>query len=183
MFTGLLSAVAPNETESGGASPLLWLGIAVAVLVLIYVLGKTTKAKAAAAPKPGAKFRPSLTAEDVEQIRFNPPGLRERGYDTEQVSRLLDQTVLELRRLADENLRLHQQKADPLSQPVLMGSAVVTPEQVVDRKFETMKLRQGVSPGQVDDFLDRVVLGLREWNTENARLRSEISGNTLGNAS
>nr|WP_231710092.1 DivIVA domain-containing protein [Arthrobacter zhangbolii] len=183
MFTGRLSAVVQNETENGGASLLLWLGIAVVVLVLIYVLAKTVKAKAGAATKPGAKFRPSLTAEDVEGIRFRPPRLRERGYDVEQVSDLLDQTVLELRRLADENLRLQQQKADPLSQPVLVGSPVITPDQVVNRKFQTLKIRQGVSPAEVDDFLDRVVLGLRQWNAENAKLRSELSGNTLGNAS
>ena len=182
MFVGRLSAVAQNETESG-ASPLLWLGIAVVVLALIFLLAKTMKARATAAPKPGAKFRPSLTAEDVAGIRFKPPKLGERGYDPEQVSKLLDQTVLELRRLADENMRLQQQKADPLSQPVLVETPVITPDQVIDRKFQTVKSRQGISKDKVDDFLDRVVLGLRQWNTENAKIRSEISGNTAAGVS
>lgn len=180
MYMERLSALAQNETQTG-TSPLLWLGIAATVAALIFVLAKALKFKAAFAANADGKFRPSLTAEDVEGIRFPPPGLREPGYEPEQVGQLLEQAARELRRLADEHLRLQQQKADPLSQPVLVGTPVITPDQVVGHKFQTTK--KGCSADKVDDFLDRVVLGLREWNAANAQLRSEISGNTVGGVS
>lgn len=182
MFTERFSALAQNDTETG-ASPLLWLTVAVVVVALILVLTKTLKSRAASVTKPGPKFRPTLTAEDVEGIRFQPPKFGERGYDPDQVSHLLTQTVIELRRLAEENQRLQQQKADPLSPPVLMSSAVITPEQVVKHKFSTTRFPKGLSQNKVDDFLDLIVVGLRQWNAENARLRSELSGNTLGDIS
>lgn len=179
MFMEKVSELAQQDTEPGG-SFLLWLGVAAGVVALIFVLSKTMKSKGASGTKSGAEFRPSLTAEDVEAVRFQPPKLGERGYEPEQVGQLLDQAVRELRRLADENRRLQLKKSDPLSQPVLLDNPVLTPDQVVNQKFSTMRFPKGCSPSKVDDFLDRIVVGLRQWNAANEQLRSEISGNTLG---
>ena len=182
MFMERVSALAQKDPEPGG-SPLLWLGVAAVVVSLIFVLTKTLKCRGASDTKRGGEFQPSLTAEDVMAIRFQPPRFGERGYDPEQVGKLLDETVLELRRLADEHRRLQLKKSDPLNQSVLIGSPVITPGQVVNQKFPTTRFPKGYSQDKVDDFLARIAVVLRQWNTANEQLRSEISGNTFKGAS
>ncbi len=51
----------------------------------------------------------------------------------------------------------------------------LTPEDVVNKRFKTVKLREGYDQDEVDDFLDEVVVELRRLNQENERLRQQLA--------
>ena len=55
----------------------------------------------------------------------------------------------------------------------------LTPEDVVSKRFQATKFREGYDQDEVDDFLDEVVNELRRLNEENEELRSKL-GRTLG---
>ena len=156
----------------------------IAVVMLVVFIWKSFKPKgtpeakagSAAQPKTKPKMKPALTAEGVVAKRFQPTKFQQ-GYDQDEVDDLLDKTVREFQRLQDENERLEQKKADPRSEPVFVTEPILTPEQVVKQKFSPTKFREGYSQDQVDDFLDLVVLALRQWGSENERLRAQLTGN------
>ncbi|MFM6973807.1 MAG: DivIVA domain-containing protein, partial [Agromyces sp.] len=50
----------------------------------------------------------------------------------------------------------------------------LTPEDVVNKRFQTTKFRDGYDQDQVDDFLDEVVVELRRLNQENVELRNQL---------
>ncbi|HLP22918.1 MAG TPA: DivIVA domain-containing protein [Microbacteriaceae bacterium] len=50
----------------------------------------------------------------------------------------------------------------------------LTPEDVVNKRFQTTKFRDGYDQDQVDDFLDEVVVELRRLTQENAELRAQL---------
>lgn len=52
----------------------------------------------------------------------------------------------------------------------------LTPEDVVNKRFQTTKFRDGYDQDQVDDFLDEVVVELRRLNQENEELRAQLDG-------
>ncbi|MEV8254145.1 DivIVA domain-containing protein [Rhodoglobus sp. NPDC076762] len=51
----------------------------------------------------------------------------------------------------------------------------LTPEDVVNKRFESTKFREGYDQDDVDDFLDEVVVELRRLNHENDELRQRLS--------
>ncbi|MGO4692324.1 DivIVA domain-containing protein [Glaciibacter sp. 2TAF33] len=55
----------------------------------------------------------------------------------------------------------------------------LTPEDVVNKRFQSTKFREGYDQDEVDDFLDEVVVELRRLNQENEELRAQLaSGGT-----
>ncbi len=51
----------------------------------------------------------------------------------------------------------------------------LTPEQVVEKRFQATKFREGYDQDEVDDFLDEVVAELRRLNAENDELRAKLA--------
>ncbi|KNC17683.1 cell division protein [Arthrobacter sp. RIT-PI-e] len=47
----------------------------------------------------------------------------------------------------------------------------LTPEDVVNKRFQPTRLREGYDQDEVDDFLDEIVVELRRLNSENEELR------------
>lgn len=162
---------------------IFWLTVAAGIM-LVLLLALTIKSKMVpgtevsgtkAVRRPKIK-KPLLTADEVVSQRFMPTKFRE-GYAQDQVDELLERIVLELRRLQEENERLQLRMANPRSEPVSVTDPILSPEQVVLHKFKPTKLREGYAQDEVDDFLDKVVLDLRLWASENDRLREQITGN------
>jgi DivIVA domain-containing protein len=50
----------------------------------------------------------------------------------------------------------------------------LTPEDVVNKRFQPTKFREGYDQDEVDDFLDEVVVELRRLNQENEELRARL---------
>ncbi|QTX04899.1 DivIVA domain-containing protein [Agromyces archimandritae] len=50
----------------------------------------------------------------------------------------------------------------------------LTPEDVVNKRFQATKFREGYDQDEVDDFLDEVVVELRRLNQENDELRQRV---------
>ncbi|MCU1551406.1 MAG: DivIVA protein [Glaciihabitans sp.] len=53
----------------------------------------------------------------------------------------------------------------------------LTPEDVVNKRFQPTKFREGYDQDEVDDFLDEVVVELRRLNQENEELRQRLVAN------
>jgi DivIVA domain-containing protein len=51
----------------------------------------------------------------------------------------------------------------------------LTPEDVVNKRFQQTKFREGYDQDEVDDFLDTVVVELRRLNSENEELRAKLA--------
>jgi DivIVA domain-containing protein len=51
----------------------------------------------------------------------------------------------------------------------------LTPEDVVNKRFQSTKFREGYDQDEVDDFLDEVVVELRRLNQENEELRAQLA--------
>src|SRR5699024_12865739 len=51
----------------------------------------------------------------------------------------------------------------------------LTPEVVVNKKFQVTKFREGYDQDEVDDFLDEIVEELRRLNQENDDLRRQVA--------
>ncbi|TQO18734.1 DivIVA domain-containing protein [Rhodoglobus vestalii] len=51
----------------------------------------------------------------------------------------------------------------------------LTPEDVVNKRFESTKFREGYDQDDVDDFLDEIVVELRRLNQENEELRQRLT--------
>ncbi|QOD42833.1 DivIVA domain-containing protein [Clavibacter zhangzhiyongii] len=51
----------------------------------------------------------------------------------------------------------------------------LTPEDVVNKRFQPTKFREGYDQDEVDDFLDEVVVELRRLHQENEELRQRLS--------
>ena len=52
----------------------------------------------------------------------------------------------------------------------------LSPEDVVNKRFQSTKFREGYDQDEVDDFLDEVVVELRRLNQENEELRAQLAG-------
>src|SRR5512133_3068429 len=52
----------------------------------------------------------------------------------------------------------------------------LTPEDVVNKRFQSTKFREGYDQDEVDDFLDEVVVELRRLTQENEDLKARVSG-------
>jgi len=52
----------------------------------------------------------------------------------------------------------------------------LSPEDVVNKRFQPTKFREGYDQDEVDDFLDEVVIELRRLNQENEELRQRLVG-------
>ena len=50
----------------------------------------------------------------------------------------------------------------------------LTPEDVVNKRFQPTKFREGYDQDEVDDFLDEVVVELRRLNQENEEMRQRV---------
>lgn len=53
---------------------------------------------------------------------------------------------------------------------------MLTPEDVVNKRFTVTKFREGYDQDEVDDFLDTVVVEFRRLVTENEELRAQLAG-------
>jgi DivIVA domain-containing protein len=51
----------------------------------------------------------------------------------------------------------------------------LTPEDVVNKRFQPTKFREGYDQDEVDDFLDEIVVELRRLNQENDELRRRVA--------
>lgn len=51
----------------------------------------------------------------------------------------------------------------------------LTPEDVVNKRFQPTKFREGYDQDEVDDFLDEIVVELRRLTQENEQLRQRVS--------
>ncbi|WP_026554212.1 DivIVA domain-containing protein [Arthrobacter sp. 35W] len=51
----------------------------------------------------------------------------------------------------------------------------LTPEDVVNKRFQPTKFREGYDQDEVDDFLDEIVVELRRLNQENDELRKKVA--------
>jgi DivIVA domain-containing protein len=56
----------------------------------------------------------------------------------------------------------------------------LTPEDVVNKRFQPTKFREGYDQDEVDDFLDEIVVELRRLNQENDELRKKLADATGG---
>jgi DivIVA domain-containing protein len=56
----------------------------------------------------------------------------------------------------------------------------LTPEDVVNKRFQPTKFREGYDQDEVDDFLDEIVVELRRLNQENEELRRRVSDAPAG---
>lgn len=52
----------------------------------------------------------------------------------------------------------------------------LTPEDVVNKRFQPTKFREGYDQDEVDDFLDEIVVELRRLTGENEELRRRLAG-------
>ncbi|WP_369053515.1 DivIVA domain-containing protein [Kineococcus terrestris] len=52
----------------------------------------------------------------------------------------------------------------------------LSPEDVVNKRFNPTRVREGYAQDEVDDFLDEVVAELRRLNAENEELRAQLDG-------
>lgn len=52
----------------------------------------------------------------------------------------------------------------------------LTPEDVVNKRFQSTKFREGYDQDEVDDFLDEVVVELRRLTAENDELKARLAG-------
>ncbi|MDJ0313239.1 DivIVA domain-containing protein [Arthrobacter sp. H35-D1] len=59
----------------------------------------------------------------------------------------------------------------------------LTPEDVVNKRFQPTKFREGYDQDEVDDFLDEIVVELRRLHQENEDLRKQLAQGETGNAS
>lgn len=50
----------------------------------------------------------------------------------------------------------------------------ITPEEVINKRFQPTKFKEGYNPEEVDDFLDEIVIELRRLNAENASLKRQL---------
>ncbi|MCX6499982.1 MAG: DivIVA domain-containing protein [Arthrobacter sp.] len=58
----------------------------------------------------------------------------------------------------------------------------LTPEDVVNKRFQPTKFREGYDQDEVDDFLDEIVVELRRLNQENDELRKKLAESGSGTA-
>ena len=58
----------------------------------------------------------------------------------------------------------------------------LTPEDVVNKRFQPTKFREGYDQDEVDDFLDEIVVELRRLHQENDELRKELAQGSSGTA-
>jgi len=56
----------------------------------------------------------------------------------------------------------------------------LTPEDVVNKRFQPTKFREGYDQDEVDDFLDEIVVELRRLNQENDELRKKLAESGSG---
>jgi DivIVA domain-containing protein len=54
----------------------------------------------------------------------------------------------------------------------------LTPEDVVNKRFQSTKFREGYDQDEVDDFLDEVVVELRRLTKENEELRGQVGSDS-----
>ncbi|MDQ6739554.1 MAG: DivIVA domain-containing protein [Actinomycetota bacterium] len=59
----------------------------------------------------------------------------------------------------------------------------LTPEDVVNKRFQPTKFREGYDQDEVDDFLDEIVVELRRLTQENEELRKKLSSQPANSAS
>ena len=180
MFFERLSAAtqisAGTQDSNGGNNFSLILVLLVAAGALIYLVFKMVSSKRIKGPRKKAEWKPVITADEVVAKRFQPTKVR-AGYDQDEVDQFLDRAVQELQRLQAENEGLQRLQLDPLSPPVFMTDPLLTPDQVIQQRFQETKFRAGYTQDEVDDFVDKIVHGLRDFTARNAEIRGRISGN------
>lgn len=110
-----------------------------------------------------------LSPEDVINRRFGATKFR-GGYDQDEVDDFLDEIVVELRRLQQEEgeFRLARERGSFAAKSIPR----ITPEDVINKRFNPTKFREGYDQNEVDDFLDEIVVELTRRNKLNSSIRS-----------
>lgn len=54
------------------------------------------------------------------------------------------------------------------------ATARLTPEDVVNKRFQSTKFREGYDQDEVDDFLDEIASSMRTLDADNYRLKQEL---------
>ena len=103
-----------------------------------------------------------VSPEEVANKRFTPVRLRE-GYDMGEVDQFLDEVAEELRR-----------RAKAIGELLFRGNkspfrAGLTKEDVANKRFTTVRFREGYDMGEVDLFLDQVEVTLEKSDRELAK--------------
>lgn len=111
-----------------------------------------------------------ITPEYISNKTFNLTKFHE-GYDNDEVDNFLDDLVLELKRLISESEYLQLAKDNPEREESQVPPVIVTPEDVVNKRFKSTKFRGGYDQDEVDDFLDYVVVEFRRLVDENNKMR------------
>ncbi|WP_407079869.1 DivIVA domain-containing protein [Arthrobacter jinronghuae] len=70
------------------------------------------------------------------------------------------------------------QKTDIPRQDVT--ASILSPEEVINQRFQPTKFREGYAQNEVDDFLDRIATGLRDRISENEQLRRRLGPSQYG---
>lgn len=113
-----------------------------------------------------------LTPESIIKKRFSPTKFHE-GYSPDEVDDFLDEVVAEFRRLQKEEADLRL--ATSSDRLPFAASPLITPEDVVSKRFGATKFRVGYDQDEVDDFLDEIVVALRRRTSANAEVRAGIT--------
>lgn len=53
--------------------------------------------------------------------------------------------------------------------------ATLAPEDIVNKRFQPTKFREGYDQDEVDDFLDEIVVTMRSLLAKNSRLEQQVS--------
>lgn len=155
-----------SDSSSDGSGMFILIVVLIFVgLILADVVKRFRKSPQDSKGKLGADSTDTgVTSDSIASKKFQPTKFSE-GYDQDQVDDFLDLVTQELRRL--------ETGTDPLQSSVT--TPLLTPEDVVNKRFQPTKFREGYDQDQVDDYLDEIVVALRHLATENDRLQNEKS--------
>lgn len=161
------------QNSSGTTSSVFVWAIILLLVVVTYFLIKPSKG--ASPDKNGGILSSNiLTAEEIVLKKFQPTKFRE-GYAQDSVDQFLDRVVVEFRRLQEESARLQKYTGDTEEKPLPIDTPTMTPADVVNQQFKPTRLSEGYDQDEVDDYLDKIVMSLRHWSTENEALYKQNS--------
>lgn len=166
-----ISMLAQNSSSTT-SSVFMW-AIVLLLIVVTYLLMKPSKSSSP--DKNGGILSSNiLKAEDIVVKNFQPTKFRE-GYAQDSVDQFLERVVVEFRRLQEESARLQTYTGNTEEKPLPIDTPTMTPADVVNQKFKPTKFSEGYDQDEVDDYLDKIVMSLRHWSTENEALYKQNS--------
>lgn len=160
------NAGSSSSSSDDGSGMLIWI---VVLIIVGFILGdlikRFKKSPQGAEGKLGADSTgATVTSDSIANKKFQPTKFSE-GYDQDQVDDFLNLVTQELRRL--------ETGTDPLKSSVT--TPLLSPEDVINKRFQPTKFREGYDQDQVDDYLDEIVVALRYLAAKNDRVQNETS--------